>query len=107
MTDLDKYFSYIKILEKTNKKLNLDDIDVLLLNAVAQALDAGRTLSVKDILLMKDIASQATIHGRLKHLVNIRLITLQSNKDDGRIKNVLLTALAHKRHQILCDAMRG
>lgn len=107
MTSLNKYFHYLSILEKSNKQLDLDSIDVLLLDVIAKANDGEHILNVKDLLSLKEIASQATIHGRLKHLVDSRLITLKSNKDDGRLKEVALTKLAHKRYEILSKAIEG
>ena len=107
MTNLNKYFNYLSILEKSNKQLDLDGVDVLLLDVIAKANDAGRILNVKDLLSLKEIASQATIHGRLKHLVNVKLITLKSDKDDGRVKEVVLTKLAHKRYELLSKAIEG
>ena len=107
MTELNKYFKYLSVLEKSNKQLDLDGIDVLLLNEIAKANDAKRILYVKDLLSLKEIASQATIHGRLKHLVNTKLITLKSNQDDGRLREVVLTKLAHKRYELLSNAIKA
>jgi hypothetical protein len=105
MTALNKYFQYLSILEKSNRQLDLSSIDVLLLNKIAQANDAGRILNIKDLLSLKEIASQATIHARLKHLVNAKLITHKSDKNDGRVKEVVLTKLAHKRNELLSKAI--
>lgn len=107
MSKLNKYFHFLNILEKSNKEFDLDGIDVLLLNFIAKANDKKQTLNVKDLLSLKEIASQATIHGRLKHLVNAKLITLKSDKDDGRVKEVVLTKLAHKRYEVLSKAIEG
>ena len=85
MTALNKYLQNLSILEKSNRQLDLSSIDVLLLNKIAKANDEGRIVFAKDLLLLKEIASQATIHGRLKHLVKTKLITLKPRKDDGRL----------------------
>jgi DNA-binding MarR family transcriptional regulator len=105
MTKLIKYFKYLAILEKSNRQLDLDNTDVLILNVVAKANSAGHSLHVTDLLSLKEIASQATIHGRLKYLVKAKLISLRSNKVDGRIKEVALTKLAHKRFETLSKAI--
>ena len=106
MTELSKYFKYLAILEKSNRHLDLNNADVLILNAIAKANDARSILYVKDLLSLKEVASQATIHGRLKHLVDSKLITLKSNKADGRLKEVVLTKLARKRYEILSKAIK-
>ena len=105
MTELSKYFKYLAILEKSNRQLDLNNTDVLILNTIAKANDARSILYVKDLLSLKEVASQATIHGRLKHLVDSKLITLKSNNADGRLKEVVLTKLAHKRYEILSKAI--
>lgn len=105
MTELSKYFKYLTILEKSNRQLDLNNTDVLILNTIAKANDARSILYVKDLLSLKEVASQATIHGRLKHLVDSKLITLKSNNADGRLKEVVLTKLAHKRYEILSKAI--
>jgi DNA-binding MarR family transcriptional regulator len=105
MTELSKYFKYLAILEKSNRQLDLNNTDVLILNTIAKAEDARRTFYVKDLLSLKEVASQATIHGRLKHLVNSKLIMLKANKDDGRVKEVKLTKLAHQRYKTLSKAI--
>ena len=106
MTEQSKYFKYLAILEKSNRHLDLNNADVLILNAIAKANDARSILYVKDLLSLKEVASQATIHGRLKHLVDSKLITLKSNKADGRLKEVVLTKLARKRYEILSKAIK-
>lgn len=105
MTKLNKYFYYLTILEKSNKEFDLDGVDVLLLNFIAKADDKKQTLNVKDLLSLKEIASQATIHGRLKQLVAKKLIVLNEDKVDGRVKEVMLTKLAYKRYELLSKAI--
>ena len=105
MSKLNKYLYYLTILEKSNQELDLDGIDVLLLNFIAKANDKKQTLNVKDLLSLKEIASQATIHGRLKQLVAKKLIVLNEDKVDGRVKEVMLTKLAYKRYELLSKAI--
>ena len=105
MTKLNKYLHYLTILEKSNQEFDLDGVDVLLLNFIAKADDKKQTLNVKDLLSLKEIASQATIHGRLKQLVAKKLIVLNEHKVDGRVKEVMLTKLAYKRYELLSKAI--
>ena len=105
MAKLNKYFYYLTILEKSNKEFDLDGVDVLLLNFIAKADDKKQTLNVKDLLSLKEIASQATIHGRLKQLVAKKLIVLNEDKVDGRVKEVMLTKLAYNRYELLSKAI--
>ena len=105
MINLKKYFEYLAILDKSNRQLDIDAIDELLLNVIAKASYKEHTLNVKDLLGLKEIASQATIHGRLKKLAEKKLISLKGNGIDGRIKEVILTKLATKRFELLSKAI--
>ena len=106
MLNLKKYINYLEILDKSNRQLDIDAIDELLLNVIAKANYEQHILNVKDMLGLKEIASQATIHGRLKKLVEKKLISLKGNGVDGRIKEVMLTKLATKRFELLSKAIQ-
>ncbi len=105
MINLKKYFDYLAILDKSNRQLDIDAIDELLLNVIAKASYEEQVLNVKDLLKLKEIASQATIHGRLKQLAEKHLISLKSNGVDGRVKEVMLNKLATKRFELLSKAI--
>ncbi|MGV0981794.1 MAG: MarR family transcriptional regulator [Polynucleobacter sp.] len=98
---MKKYLELLTSLDKSNKQLGLDGMDVLLLNVIAKASAEKRILNVKDLLTLKEIASQATIHGRLKKLVDKKLVVLKANGGDARLKEVVLTKLAHNRYEML------
>jgi hypothetical protein len=104
MVNLKRYFDFLAILDKSNRQFDLGAIDELLLNVIAKASYEGRTLNVKDLLGLKEIASQATIHGRLKKLAEKKLISVKGNGVDGRVREILLTKLANKRFELLCKA---
>lgn len=101
MTNLNRYLELLTALDKSNKRLGLNGMDVLLLNVIAKASIEGRILNVKDLLTLRDIASQATIHSRLKKLIDKNLVTLKANRGDGRLKEVVLTKLAQSRYELL------
>lgn len=106
MINLKKYINYLATLDKSNRQLDIDAIDELLLNAIAKASYEERILNVKDLLGLKEIASQATIHGRLKRLVEKKLISLKGNQVDARVKEVMLTKLSTKRFELLNKAIQ-
>lgn len=100
--------SYLKFLEKLQAKkssLSLSPTETKLLHAVAQAQDNGDILQVKDLLALGEIASQATLHGSLKKLVEKKLLTTKADKVDGRVKHVQLTKLGNKYFSDLSDAL--
>ena len=48
----------------------------------------GAPFSVLDLILRKEIASQATLHSILKGLIEKKLIKSEASKEDGRRKFV-------------------
>jgi DNA-binding MarR family transcriptional regulator len=66
---------------------------VIVLEAVLTAHAENVTLSVLDLILLNEIASQATLHSITKHLIDIKLIKTELSKNDARRKYVLPTKL--------------
>ena len=100
--------SYLKFLEKLQTKqssLKLSPTETKLLHAVAQAEYDGKTLQVKDLLALREVASQATLHGSIKKLVNKKLITKRESQEDARVKFIKLTKSGHKYFEDLGDAL--
>ncbi|WP_156471373.1 helix-turn-helix domain-containing protein [Polynucleobacter sinensis] len=73
------------------------------MNAVIFAVYEKRDGRVGDLLLLKQIASPATIHAALKKLLARGLITLRK-APDSRAKYVELTELGLKRYNDLAKA---
>lgn len=66
----------------------------MILEAVLSAYKEEVNLSVSDLILLKDIASQATLHSVTKNLIDLKLIKATVSKNDGRCKHVTPTTLA-------------
>jgi DNA-binding MarR family transcriptional regulator len=98
---MDKYFRYLAVLEKSNKKHKLSNDERLILDIVATSIHNGKVVYVKDIITLNHIASQATLHKALTLLVEKKLLTYKADKADGRLKEVHLTKLADKRYEEL------
>lgn len=104
---MDKYFKYLAVLDKSNKKFNLSNEERLLLDMVAKETHSNKIIYVKDLITLKHIASQATLHKALSSLIDKKLLTFKFDKDDGRLKEVHLTKLAHKRYEELSKAIEN
>ncbi|MDF9788316.1 hypothetical protein [Polynucleobacter sphagniphilus] len=102
---MDSYFKYLAILAKSNKELELSNDERLLLDVVATAIHKGKVIYVKDLLVLNEIASQATLHKALTNLVNKKLLAFKATKEDGRLKEVVLTKIANKRYEMLSKAI--
>ena len=104
---MDKYFRYLAVLDKSNRKHNLSNDERLLLDVVATSLHYGKVVYVKDLITLNHIASQATLHKALSSLVDKNLLELKITKEDGRLKEVHLTKLANKRYEELNKALEN
>ena len=102
---MDRYFKYLAVLDKSNKKHNLSNDERLILDVVATEIHAGKVMYVKDLITLNQIASQATLHKALSSLVDKKLLELKLTKQDGRLKEVHLTKLANKRYEELNKAI--
>lgn len=65
----------------------------MVLEAVLTAYADGVALSVLDLMLQKEIASQATMHSIAKQLIELKLIKTEVCAVDGRRKYILPTKL--------------
>jgi DNA-binding MarR family transcriptional regulator len=95
MTELSfKYLHFSNSIRRINKRYNLiEHKQVVVLEAVLAAHAEGVTLSVLDLILMKEIASQATLHSITKLLIDLKLIKAEVCKADARRKYVSPTKL--------------
>lgn len=64
-------------------------------------------LVVGDLISLKEIASQATLHGAVKRLAVNGYLKLQASKTDGRIKNVVLGKKGIARQAELSKALEA
>jgi DNA-binding MarR family transcriptional regulator len=89
-----KFLDFSNSLRRINKRYKLlEHKQVLVLEAVLAAYKDGLTLSVLDLILMKEIASQATLHSITKILIDSKLIKTEICKADARRKYVYPTKL--------------
>jgi DNA-binding MarR family transcriptional regulator len=97
------YIKYLREEDAINELYGLDSTQIKVLNAVIFAVYEKRDGRVGDLLLLKQIASPATIHAALKKLLARGLITLRK-APDSRAKYVELTELGLKRYNDLAKA---
>jgi DNA-binding MarR family transcriptional regulator len=89
-----KYLDFSNSIRRINKRYKMTEYkQVVVLEAVLTAYAEGVTLSVLDLILMKEIASQATLHSITKLLIDLKLIKTEICKIDARRKYVSPTKL--------------
>ena len=82
----------------------MDHFEIKILNEIFFASEQKKSLRVSDILILKNIASPATLHAALKKLVTKNLIHYRT-VSDSRVKYLELTKLATKRYSDLALAI--
>ena len=79
-----------------------------MLEAVLSAHAEKVNFSVLDLILLNEIASQATLHSVMSNLITKKLIKAEASKEDRRRKYVIPTKLALEWLQdcsdLLCSA---
>jgi len=101
------YIRFIKLVEALNSKShirNLDSIEMQLMDSIMLDDEAGRSSFVGDLLGLKALGSQATLHGRVKNLRYLGYIDLIT-QIDARRKRVMLTKQGYQRFELLADCM--
>jgi DNA-binding MarR family transcriptional regulator len=90
-----KYLQFSNSIKRINKRYKLtENKQVMVLEAVLSSYAENVHLSVLDLILMNEIASQATIHSITKALIDLKLIKSEVSKTDARRKYVFPTKLA-------------
>jgi len=79
----------------------LDATEEKLLNKIIVAATQGEELLVGDLISLRELGSQATLHGRIKNLVVMGYVKLNEDRGDGRRKFVTPTAKATKHYEYL------
>lgn len=89
-----KFLHFSNSIRRINKRYKLTEYkQVVVLEAVLTAHAEGASLSVLDLILLKEIASQATLHSITKQLIDSKLIKTDVCKLDARRKYVSPTKL--------------
>jgi DNA-binding MarR family transcriptional regulator len=83
----DAYIRFLKATEGLSDQLS--DHEQQMLNEIMKRGD--RLFRVQEIIEMRAIASQATLHKVLLNLVHKGYVSLEQSKEDGRIKYIKAT----------------
>ena len=96
-----EYLSKIDKARSINKSYHVNDRQAFILDYICEKYLSHRACHIKEIILLKTVGSQATLHAVTKELAKLNLIKVSINPVDSRIKNVLPTPLALKRLKAL------
>lgn len=101
------YLNFYECSNRIDRKYNLDLNEAGLLNVIAKAHIAKQSIFVGDLIRLRQIASQATLHNTLKKLAVKKLIHSDIDPIDGRRRRILLTAQALRRYKKLEQLISG
>ena len=96
-----EYLSKIDKARSINKSYHVNDRQAFILDYICEKHLSHKACHIKEIIILKTVGSQATLHAVTKELTKLNLIKVSINPVDSRIKNVLPTPLALKRLKAL------
>ncbi len=89
-----KYLHFSNSIRRISKRYKLTEYkQVMVLEAVLFAHSEKVSLSILDLILQNEIASQATLHSITRQLIDLKLIKTEVSKTDARRKYVSPTKL--------------
>ncbi|QWD89986.1 hypothetical protein [Polynucleobacter sp. MWH-Braz-FAM2G] len=105
---LPAYLRFVQLAEsfdQMNLSSKLDHVERELLDRLITAYYNNEFPLMGDLTALKTIASQATLHARIKSLIAKGFIDLVADDDDSRKKHLVPTNLALMFYQNLSDAL--
>lgn len=91
-----KYLNFADIHEKIKKKYHVDSRQCQILRFATHRHLNQNPVKVLEVIQLNEIASPATLHKIIQELVDARLLKLQINEEDNRIKFLIPTPTAIK-----------
>jgi DNA-binding MarR family transcriptional regulator len=96
-----EYLSKIDKARSIDISHHLNNRQAFILDYICEKHLSHKACHIKEIIILKTVGSQATLHAVTKDLTKLNLIKVSINLVDSRIKNVLPTPLALKRLKAL------
>ena len=107
-TYTNSYVRFLKTLTAHHNKnpcKDLDPMELNLLHYVVLVSSENRLVLVGDLLELKQYASQATLHAKIKGLVAKGFLIIETSNDDGRKKYVTPSKAASKYIAFMSDCL--
>jgi DNA-binding MarR family transcriptional regulator len=97
MPKISLYLSLSDLIKNINQRYKLSDKEVSVLDIVVKKYLKQEPFRVLDLILLSQIASQATLHSIMTQLISKKLLETEISLHDGRVKFVKPTTLALDR----------
>ena len=102
---MKKYLHFIEQAQRIHDQHGLTRHEVALLDLSAKRHLINESITAGEFMRQGEIASQVTLRIAFKSLVAKRLLTTKHRKEDGRVKQVVLTKLALEHYKKLDRAI--
>jgi len=96
-----RFLNTVNAMDATRAGKKLDAIEEQLLDKIMLSFSQDTEVLVGDLLILSQIGSQATLHGRVKNLATKGYIKLAVDSVDNRKKKVIPTKLTLKHYEKL------
>jgi len=96
-----RFLNTVNAMDTTRSGKKLDAIEEQLLDKIMLSFSQDTEVLVGDLLILSQIGSQATLHGRVKNLATKGYIKLAVDSVDNRKKKVIPTKLTLKHYEKL------
>ncbi len=97
MLKFSAYLSLCDSIKDINHRYKVADKEVMVLDIVVKKHLEQEQFRVLDLILLSQIASQATLHNVMTQLISKKLLETEPSLQDGRVKFVKPTTLALNR----------
>ena len=96
---VNKFLNFANKKEKIHAKYDVDEKKCKILRVITRAHLENTPMKVRELIDMSQIASPATIHKMMKCLIAQKLLTLNDDPADKRIKYLAPTPLTFKMYK--------
>lgn len=102
-----RFLNVLDSLDRINPGKELDQIEISLLEYIFLSTKKEGEILVGELLGLKKLGSQATLHGRVKNLISMGYIKLVNDKEDGRKKFVVPTKMGVKYIEFMSECLEN
>ena len=105
---MDAYTKFLNLFQgisKLDKFPTMTPLSRLILDQISLHQAQGKSLTVREMIGFKEIASPATLHKHLTSLRNSGYVSATSDGNDKRTKHLLLTSLGYQYVKNLSQAI--
>lgn len=90
------YLRFLKLLESIGTFSIIDPLELIIICKLFVHWSNNEQVLVGDFMKFNKIASPATLHRKLYHLIDLKIVKLKSSPNDARLKFIIPTSKLEK-----------